>query len=157
MSSATSLDRYEILLKKEFVIVKHYLIKNGHYCFIQNILFHTTNNWVITLTGRGLDHLIGQNATELGFLSAYGGGESPEELLELISKSIVSEIQLSLHEDGVIFELVKENLPLVPSDLLRRGFQDGKLTKEGVTVVITDFGPEQKRFVERLVEFIQVS
>ena len=120
-------------------------------------LFHTTNNWVITLTGRGLDHLIEQNATELGFLSAYGGGESPEELLELISKSIVSEIQLSLHEDGVIFELIKENLPLVPSDLLRRGFQDGKLTKEGVTVVITDFGPEQKRFVERLVEFIQVS
>ncbi len=112
---------------------------------------------MITLTGRGLDHLIEQNATELGFLSAYGGGESPEELLELISKSIVSEVQLSLHEDGVIFELIKENLPLVPSDLLRRGFQDGKLTKEGVTVVITDFGPEQKRFVERLVEFIQVS
>lgn len=112
---------------------------------------------MIILTGRGLDHLIEQNATELGFLSAYGGGESPEELLEIISKSIVSEIRLSLHENGVVFELDGENLPLVPSDLLRRGFQDGKLTTKGVTVIITDFGPEQKRFVERLVEFIQVS
>jgi len=112
---------------------------------------------VIILTGRGLDHLIEQNATELDFLSAYGGGESPEELLEIISKSIVSEIRLSLHVNGVVFELDGENLPLVPSDLLRRGFQDGKLTTKGVIVIITDFGPEQKRFVERLVEFIQVS
>ena len=37
----------------------------------------------------------------------------------------------------------------------RRGFLNGKLDAEGVEVVITDFGPEQRRFIERLVEFTQ--
>ena len=40
------------------------------------------------MSGRGLDHLIEQNETELGFLSAYGGGESPEELLSLIENVV---------------------------------------------------------------------
>ena len=35
------------------------------------------------MSGRGLDHLIEQNETDLGFLSAYGGGETSEELLKL--------------------------------------------------------------------------
>ncbi len=44
--------------------------------------------------GRGLDHLIEQNETDLGFLSAYGGGESPEELLKLIQDSICKEMKI---------------------------------------------------------------
>ena len=107
------------------------------------------------LTGRGLDHLIEQNQTELGFLSAYGGGETPEELMKLISEAIISDMHLTVHEEGVLLEVSGENLPLVPSDLKRRGFVHGNLSKQGVKVVITDFGPEQKRFIERLVEFIQ--
>ena len=58
-------------------------------------------------------------------------------------------------EDGVMFSLSMTNLPLVKSDIERRGFLNGKLDKKGVQVTITDFGPEQRRFIERLVEFIQ--
>ena len=106
------------------------------------------------MSGRGLDHLIEQNETELGFLSAYGGGESPEELFSLIQKVVCDEIELQLVESGVKLNLDIENPPLVPSDIKRRGFTDGELRKSGVTVTITDFGPEQKRFLDRLVEFI---
>lgn len=105
--------------------------------------------------GRGLDHLIEQNETDLGFLSAYGGGESPEELLRLVSQSICEEMSVKAVEDGVKFSLEMVNLPLVNSDLHRRGFLNGELSDSGVEVTITDFGPEQRRFIERLVEFIQ--
>ena len=105
--------------------------------------------------GRGLDHLIEQNETNLGFLSAYGGGESPEELLKLVENTITKEMKVEAVEDGVMFSLSKTNLPLVNSDIERRGFLNGKLDKKGVEVTITDFGPEQRRFIERLVEFIQ--
>ena len=105
--------------------------------------------------GRGLDHLIEQNETDLGFLSAYGGGESPEELLRLVSQSICEEMSVKAVEDGVKFSLEMANLPLVGSDLHRRGFVNGELSDSGVEVTITDFGPEQRRFIERLVEFIQ--
>ena len=105
--------------------------------------------------GRGLDHLIEQNETDLGFLSAYGGGESPEELLRLVSQSICEEMSIKAVEDGVKFSLEMANLPLVDSDLHRRGFLNGELSDSGVKVTITDFGPEQRRFIERLVEFIQ--
>lgn len=105
--------------------------------------------------GRGLDHLIEQNETDLGFLSAYGGGESPEELLKLVENTITKEMKVEAVEDGVMFSLSKTNLPLVNSDIERRGFLNGKLDKKGVEVTITDFGPEQRRFIERLVEFIQ--
>ena len=54
------------------------------------------------LTGRGLDHLIEQNQTELGFLSAYGGGETPEELMKLISEAIISDMDLTVHELSLI-------------------------------------------------------
>ncbi len=107
------------------------------------------------LSGRGLDHLIEQNDTDLGFLSAYGGGESPEELLKLIENATTKEMTVEAVEHGVMFSLSMTNLPLVASDIERRGFLNGKLTAEGVEVVITDFGPEQRRFIERLVEFIQ--
>ena len=106
------------------------------------------------MSGRGLDHLIEQNETDLGFLSAYGGGESPEELLELVQKSICEGMNVEINSEGILFSLAANNLPLVPSDISRRGFLNGELNSEGVTVTITDFGPEQKRFIERLVEFI---
>ncbi len=107
------------------------------------------------MSGRGLDHLIEQNETDLGFLSAYGGGESPEELLKLIENATVKEMKVEAVEHGVMFSLSMANLPLVKSDIERRGFLNGKLDKKGVEVTITDFGPEQRRFIERLVEFIQ--
>ena len=107
------------------------------------------------MSGRGLDHLIEQNETDLGFLSAYGGGESPEELLNLIENATIKEMKVEAAEHGVMFSLSMANLPLVKSDIERRGFLNGKLDKKGVEVTITDFGPEQRRFIERLVEFIQ--
>ena len=107
------------------------------------------------MSGRGLDHLIEQNDTDLGFLSAYGGGESPEELLRLVSQSICDEMKVTAVENGVELTLKMANLPLVNSDIHRRGFLNGELNDSGVTVTITDFGPQQRRFIERLVEFIQ--
>ena len=107
------------------------------------------------MSGRGLDHLIEQNETDLGFLSAYGGGETSEELLSLIQQAISQEMQIEVVDEGVSFVLHIPNLPLVASDIERRGFLNGKLTAEGVEVTITDYGPEQRRFIERLVEFIQ--
>ena len=107
------------------------------------------------MSGRGLDHLIEQNETDLDFLSAYGGGESPEELLKLVENTITKQMKVEAVEDGVVFSLSISNLPLVKSDIERRGFLNGKLDKKGVRVTITDFGPEQRRFIERLVEFIQ--
>ena len=107
------------------------------------------------MTGRGLDHLIEQNETDLGFLSAYGGSESPEELHQLIQQVICNEMEIKVVKNGVLFSLTMAKLPLVNSDIDRRGFINGKLTSKGVKVTITDFGPEQRRFIERLVEFIQ--
>ena len=117
--------------------------------------WHNLHFEVRKLSGRGLDHLIEQNDTDLDFLSAYGGGESPEELLRLVSQSICDEMKLTAVEHGVEFTLKMANLPLVNSDIHRRGFLNGELNDSGVTVTITDFGPEQRRFIERLVEFIQ--
>ena len=65
------------------------------------------------MSGRGLDHLIEQNETELGFLSAYGGGESPEELLSLIENVVCDEIKLEVVESGVKLNLDIDNLSLI--------------------------------------------
>ena len=107
------------------------------------------------MSGRCLDDLMEQNETELGFLSAYGGGESPEELMHLIEEKSCNEIRLEPVKNGVQLKIDIPNLPLVPSDITRRGFSGGVLTDSGVKVIITDFGPEQQRFIERLVEFIR--
>ena len=74
------------------------------------------------MSGRGLDHLLEQNETNLGFLSAYGGGESSEELLALIQEAITDEMKIKVNTEGVSFNLKAKNLPLVPSDINRRGF-----------------------------------
>ena len=84
------------------------------------------------LSGRGLDHLIEQNETDLCFISAYGGGESPEELLRLVSQSICDGIQVTAVEHGVQFKLEAVNLTLVNSDIHRRGFLNGELSETGV-------------------------
>ena len=63
-------------------------------------------------------------------------------------------MQIEIVEEGISFILHLPNLPLV-LHIERRGFLNGKLTSEGVEVTITDYGPEQRRFIERLVEFIQ--
>ncbi len=105
------------------------------------------------MTGRGLDHLMEQNEADLGFLSAYGGGESAEELLALVKQMICKEMSVQLVEQGVELTMKGANLPLVKSDLDRRGFISGTFDAKGVKVIITDFGPEQRRFIERLVEF----
>ena len=63
-------------------------------------------------------------------------------------------MNIEINDEGILFVLVAKNLPLVASDINRRGFLNGELNPEGVTVTITDYGPEQKRFIERLVEFI---
>lgn len=106
------------------------------------------------MTGRGLDHLMEQNEADLGFLSAYGGGETAEELFALVKEAICKEMSVQLVEQGVEFTMKVASLPLVKSDLDRRGFLNGKFDAKGVKVIITDFGPEQRRFIERLVEFI---
>ena len=104
--------------------------------------------------GRSLDDLIEQNEADLGFLSAYGGGESPEEILEHIEKISNSQFDLKIMADGVMVKLVANHLPLVASDLSRRGFLNGKLDSTKVEVIICAWGPDQRRFIERLVEFI---
>ena len=106
------------------------------------------------MSGRGLDDLLEQNETDLGFLSAYGGGENPAELLVLIQDAICEGMLIEEVDEGVQFTLKKQNLPLVNSDLERRGFLNPNLNVDGLKVIITDFGPEQRRFIERLVEFI---
>ena len=100
------------------------------------------------MSGRGLDHLIEQNETELSFLSQYGGGETSDEIMTLLKEMIVDGMKLTKHDDGVQFTM-SGSLPLVPSDVQRRGFMHGELSADGVSVVITDLGPEQRRFVER--------
>lgn len=107
------------------------------------------------MSGRGLDHLIEQNETELSFLSQYGGGETSDEIMTLLKEMIVDGMKLTKHDDGVQFTM-SGSLPLVQSDVQRRGFMHGELSADGVSVVITDLGPEQRRFVERLVEFTRV-
>ena len=65
----------------------------------------------------------------------------------------VCEIETLAYHSRVEFTLKAASLPLVKSDLERRGFLNGKFDTKGVKVIITDFGPEQRRFIERLVEF----
>ena len=66
---------------------------------------------------------------------------------------ICKEMSVQLVEQGVELTMKGANLPLVKSDLDRRGFINGTFDAKGVKVIITDFGPEQRRFIERLVEF----
>ena len=108
------------------------------------------------MSARGLDELMEQNEAELDFLSSYGGGETPEELVELVTKIASDALKIKQVKDGAKISLKAANLPLVASDIARHGFIKGTLAedKSSVSVTITAFGEEQKRFIERLTEFI---
>jgi hypothetical protein len=126
--------------------------------------------------GRGLDHLIEQNSTELEFLSAYGSGaiESAVDVNSLLdalvrflkagqvkTKQSGNKITFSfgtaiMTDKGLLIELHGKSLPLVNSDLTQVGFIDGSLSKDrsSVSVVMQNWDYEQRRFVERLVEYL---
>ena len=59
-------------------------------------------------------------------------------------------------DKGLLLECNGENLPLVNSDLTQVGFVDGNLSKDksSVSVVMQNWNYEQRRFVERLVEYL---
>ena len=124
--------------------------------------------------GRGLDHLMEQNDTELDFLAAYGGvdegqGSDAEALLSALHRFLKaggvesSRDGSSLHfdgghavaeENGCRFTLSGTHLPLVASDLTAPGFAEGALDEErtSVSVLLTAWSNDQRRFIERLVE-----
>jgi hypothetical protein len=87
------------------------------------------------------------------------GGQSKELLQGKAQKEHIQNIsnehfELKITTEGVIVKVVAKNLPLVASDLQRRGFLNAKLNKKIVEVTICDWGADQRRFIERLVEFI---
>jgi|TARA_B110000881_G_scaffold94111_1_gene82486 hypothetical protein len=125
---------------------------------------------------RDLDHLMEQNSTELDFLSAYGGSSSEGDGAALFSAlrrflkagSVAftvnkKETSLTFHfgkasivDNGCLISFKGKNLPLVTSDLQQAGFIQGKLTKTRTSckVTLVEWGIEQRRFVERMVEYL---
>ena len=124
--------------------------------------------------GRGLDHLMEQNDTELDFLSAYGGVGDAEQA---DGAALLSALHRFLRAGGMKCEMEGstmsfdagsataekhgcrltfqgEHLPLVDSDMKLPGFSGAVLdgSRSEVTVLLTAWGTEQRRFVERLVE-----
>ena len=124
--------------------------------------------------GRGLDHLMEQNEAELGFLSAYGGVDSPKgedgsAILEALLRfmraggieceqkagKVVFEFGSATAEsDGCLVLCKGKHLPLVASDLHAPGFHDGIIgtKREKVSVRFTLWNQDHRRFLERLVE-----
>ena len=123
---------------------------------------------------RGLDHLMEQNEAELSFLSAYGGVDSPKgedgsAILEALLRfmraggiecehkdgKVVFEFGLATAEsDGCLIECKGKHLPLVASDLHAPGFHDGIIgtKRDTVSVRITSWNQDHRRFLERLAE-----
>jgi hypothetical protein len=126
--------------------------------------------------GRGLDHLIEQNTTELEFLSAYGSGAIESEIdgnslldavarflkagkvkMESSDKQITFSFgSVTLTDKGLLIQCNGDNLPLVDSDLTQVGFVEGTLSKDrsSVSVIMQNWDYEQRRFIERLVEYL---
>lgn len=124
--------------------------------------------------GRGLDHLMEQNETELGFLSAYGGVDGPSQsdgpsLLSALHRFLKAGGMPSTLEGGRLsfeaghaeaedhgcrFTFKGSHLPLVSSDMKSSGFAEGELSadRSEVKVLLTAWSMDQRRFVERLVE-----
>ena len=127
--------------------------------------------------GRGLDHLMEQNDTELDFLSAYGdvGGSSTTNgasILEALIRFLrAGGCNVAEVEDGIDFDwgtaraedggcrvhVRGEHLPLVASDVMAAGFARGSVHpgRREAEVTLTAWGSTQRRFVERLVEHKQ--
>ena len=126
--------------------------------------------------GRGLDHLIEQNTTELEFLSAYGSGAIESEIdgnslldavarflkagkvkMESSNKQITFSFgSATMTDKGLLIQCNGDNLPLVDSDLTQVGFVEGTLSKDksSVSVIMQNWDYEQRRFIERLVEYL---
>ena len=121
--------------------------------------------------GRGLDHLIEQNATELGFLDAYG--PTPDEALGEIFDAACQALSslggngndTAFETDGLRLERLEvgtrltwsgANLPLVQSDLRLPGMREGQLSPERNEAVVTfvDWTHEVRRCLERAVEHL---
>ena len=62
----------------------------------------------------------------------------------------------SVEEDGCLISFKGKNLPLVTSDVQQAGFVQGTLTKTRTSCKVTmvEWGLEQRRFIERLVEYL---
>jgi len=125
---------------------------------------------------RDLDHLMEQNSTELDFLSAYGGSSSEGDgaaifaaLRRFLKAGGVSYTlnqkettltfafgKASVKENGCFISFKGKNLPLVVSDVQQLGFTQGKLTKVRTSCKVTmvEWGLEQRRFIERMVEYL---
>ena len=123
---------------------------------------------------RGLDHLMEQNETDLPFLSAYGGlSQASSHTSEAILEALVRYLRAggchvdeqnegvsfgfgsaSSNEGGCQVSVEGDVLPLVPSDVIANGFANGFLSEDRrrVSVMLTDWGADQRRFIERLVE-----
>jgi hypothetical protein len=119
--------------------------------------------------GRGLDHLIEQNATELGFLDAYGPtpDEALEEIFDATCRALSSlggagdgtsfetdALRLERLEVGTRLTWSDANLPLVMSDLRLPGMREGHLSiqRDEAVVTFVDWTHEVRRFLERAVE-----
>ncbi len=133
-------------------------------------------NGVIFLTiqddDRGLDHLIEQNSTELGFLEAYGSED------EMSNDAIIEAVRLFLKkenvgyedkdngikhdfgtfqfsdEGGVSFEFLGTSFPLVPSDFAYSDIANGLVNtkKKCVQGELFDWNERSVRFFSRLIE-----
>lgn len=128
----------------------------------------------LTDDDRGLDHLMEQNEAELSFLSAYGGidGKSEVDGPKILAalKRFLQAGGLACEGDdtsitfacgeasassaGCEFVFNGDDLPLVQSDVIAAGFDNGVLASDRsrVSVHLCDWSTEQRRFVERLVE-----
>lgn len=125
---------------------------------------------------RDLDHLMEQNSTELDFLSAYGGSSSEGDGAAIFAAlrrflkaggvhTTLNKKETSLNfnfgkasieKNGCLISFKGKNLPLVTSDVQQAGFAQGTMTKtrSSCKVTMVEWGLEQRRFIERLVEYL---
>lgn len=121
---------------------------------------------------RGLDHLIEQNSTELGFLDAYGSENemSNDDILEAVRLFLESEnvghenkdngikhdfgTFQSSDEGGVSFEFLGTSFPLVPSDFSYADIANGLVNtkKKCVQGELFEWSSRSVRFFSRLIE-----
>ena len=125
---------------------------------------------------RDLDHLMEQNSTELDFLSAYGGAMSEGDgaaIFAALRRFLkAGRVETDLHkgetslsfgfgeasvsDNGCVITFSGKNLPLVESDVQQTGFVQGSISKNrsSCTVTMVEWSIEQRRFIERLVEYL---
>lgn len=118
--------------------------------------------------GRGLEHLIEQNATELGFLDAYGPkDEDPEAVFDevvsvlrvlnpVLKKDVatINGVEVAVSNGVCTVRWSGASLPLVRSDLQQPGMRSGHLDHDRSNAVVELVGwtMEVRRLLGRLVE-----